>query len=133
MGKRPVMGSEGERARQRAIREVDLEDATDVEKAVRRMLAEPDFSLEGGESGRACLARFQAALGRVVATHPGRTVAVGSHGGVIAHLLNHLQADLPEGFWSRIRNPHILVFDALGPLRWIGERTFGGAAPLRGG
>jgi 2,3-bisphosphoglycerate-dependent phosphoglycerate mutase len=108
-----------------------IEKMEDVEAAVRRMLAEPDFHLEGGESGRVCLARFQAALARVVAANPGCTVAVGSHGGILAHLLTHLDTGLNDGFWSRIKNPHILVFDARDGLTWVGERTFAGAAPLR--
>jgi len=108
-----------------------IEDPADVEKAVRRMLADPDFHLEGGETGRACVARFRAALARVVAAHPGRTIAVASHGGVLAHLLTHLQADVAEGFWSRIRNPHVFIFDAREGLVWTGERTFGGAETLR--
>ncbi len=108
-----------------------IEKLEDVEAAVRRMLADPDFHLEGGESGRACLARFQAALGRVVAANPGRTIAVGSHGGILAHLLTHLDTGLAEGFWSRIKNPHILVFDARDGLTWVGERTLAGAEPLR--
>jgi 2,3-bisphosphoglycerate-dependent phosphoglycerate mutase len=108
-----------------------LADAADVEAAVRRMHADLDFCLEGGETGRACIARFEAALARVVAAHPGRTIAVGSHGGVLGHLLAQ-QGDAPTGeFWRRIRNPHIFVFDARGPLRWTDERTLDGAPGVR--
>ena len=48
-----------------------LPDVADVEKAIRSMHADLDFQLEGGESGRACVARFDAALARVVEAHPG--------------------------------------------------------------
>jgi 2,3-bisphosphoglycerate-dependent phosphoglycerate mutase len=107
-----------------------MPDVADVEAAVRQMHADLDFQLEGGESGRACVARFEAALARVIAAHPGRTIAVGSHGGVLGHLIARQKASLPAEFWRRIRNPHLFVFDASQELRWIGERTFDGSPGL---
>jgi 2,3-bisphosphoglycerate-dependent phosphoglycerate mutase len=102
----------------------------DVEAAVRRMHADLDFMLEGGESGRACVSRFEAALARTVAANRGRTVAVGSHGGVLGHLLARQSVRLPEAFWQRIRNPHVFVFDAADGLNWVDEHTFDGAPRL---
>jgi 2,3-bisphosphoglycerate-dependent phosphoglycerate mutase len=110
-----------------------LADAAQVEDAVARMHADLDFRLEGGETGRACVARFEAALARVVAANPGRTIAVGSHGGVLGHLLARQGEPLAGAFWRRIRNPHIFVFDARGPLRWSGERTLDASPGVREG
>jgi 2,3-bisphosphoglycerate-dependent phosphoglycerate mutase len=107
-----------------------LPNPANVEEAVRRMHVDLDFKLEGGESGHACIARFEAALGRVVAANPGRTVAVGSHGGVLSHLLARQGVQLPDAFWKRIRNPHLFIFDARGDLRWVDERTFDGSPCL---
>jgi broad specificity phosphatase PhoE len=101
-----------------------------VEAAIRNMHADLDFQLEGGESGRACIARFDAALARVVAAHPGRTVAVGSHGGVLGHLIARQGVAMPDAFWRRIRNPHLFVFDTRDGLRWVDERTFDGSPRL---
>jgi len=105
-----------------------LDSVAEVEAAVARMHADPDFRLEGGESGHACLARFEAALARVIEANPGRTVAVGSHGGVLSHLLARRGRDLSGEFWRRIRNPHLFVFDVDPELRWVGERTLDGSA-----
>jgi 2,3-bisphosphoglycerate-dependent phosphoglycerate mutase len=110
-----------------------LADPADVEAAVRRMHADLSFHLEGGESGHACLARFEAALGRVVAAHPGRTIAVGSHGGVLGHLLARHHRQLADAFWRRIRNPHLFIFDADDGLAWRGERTFDGSPGVLAG
>jgi 2,3-bisphosphoglycerate-dependent phosphoglycerate mutase len=107
-----------------------LPNLADVEAAVRRMHADLDFQLEGGESGRACVARFDAALARVIAAHPGRTIAVGSHGGVLGHLISRQGVALPDAFWKRIRNPHLFIFDARDGLRWVDERTFDGSPRL---
>jgi hypothetical protein len=35
-------------------------------------------------------------------------------------------------FWRRIRNPHLFVFDARRPLKWVSERAFDGAPGVRG-
>jgi len=107
-----------------------MADIADAEEAVRRMHADLDFQREGGESGRACVARFEAALARVVAAHPGRTIAVGSHGGVVGHLIARQGIALPDAFWKRIRNPHLFIFDARAALRWADERTFDGSPRL---
>jgi len=104
-----------------------LDDAEAVNEAIRRMHADLDFHLEGGETGRACLARYEAALVRVVAANPGRTIAVGSHGGVIGHVLAARLTNLPTEFWRRIRNPHLFVFDVTDGFAWRGERTLGGS------
>ena len=95
------------------------------------MHADLDFRLEGGETGRACLARFEAALARVVAANPGRTIAVGSHGGVLGHLLARQGDRCAGAFWRRIRNPHLFFFDARGPLSWMSERAFDGSPGVR--
>jgi 2,3-bisphosphoglycerate-dependent phosphoglycerate mutase len=108
-----------------------LEDPAEVEEAIRRMHADPDWRLtDDGETGRECVARFQAALERVVAAHPGRTIAVGSHGGVLGHLIARHRNGLPDRFWNMIRNPHVFIFDAGAELRWRDERTFDGSPGL---
>ena len=107
-----------------------LETTEEVEAAIRNMHADLDFRLEGGETGRACLARFEAALARLVAANPGRTIAAAAHGGVIGHLLSSHET-LEGDFWRRIRNPHLFVFDARGPLRWTDEQVFDGGAGVR--
>jgi 2,3-bisphosphoglycerate-dependent phosphoglycerate mutase len=109
-----------------------MPDVAEVEAAVRMMHADLDFQLEGGESGRACIARFDAALSRIIDANPGRTIAVGSHGGVLGHLLARQGVPLPDEFWKQIRNPHLFVFEAGAGIRWVDERTFEGSPRLLG-
>ena len=109
-----------------------LPDLEAVDDAIRRMHADLDFSLEGGETGAACLARFEAALQRVARSNPGACVAVGSHGGVLGHLLGRHGGDLPAEFWRRIGNPHLFFFDFDDDLCFVGERTLDGAAGIFG-
>ncbi|HVM99783.1 MAG TPA: histidine phosphatase family protein [Caulobacteraceae bacterium] len=107
-----------------------IEDLAELEEAIARMHADLDFRLEGGESGHDCNARFDAALARVAASNPGRTIAVGSHGGVLGHLLARHRTNLADRFWKRISNPHLFVFDAREELRWVDEHTLDGAPGL---
>ncbi|HEX3918156.1 MAG TPA: histidine phosphatase family protein [Caulobacteraceae bacterium] len=106
-----------------------LTEVSDVEAAIRRMHAEPDYCLEGGETSRSTRARFLAALGRLVGAHPGRTLAVASHGAILSHFIApRAPGPLPDLFWRQIRNPHLFVFDvsAGGDYVWRGERTLDG-------
>ncbi|HEY1427483.1 MAG TPA: histidine phosphatase family protein [Caulobacteraceae bacterium] len=127
----PIAVDEDLRERRLSGRWGDLATEAEAHAAIRKMHADLDFCLEGGETGRACLARFEAALARVVAANPGRTVAVGSHGGVLGHLLKLHEASLSGDFWRRIRNPHVFLFDARAGLRWTGERTLDGSTGVR--
>ncbi|MFI4974257.1 MAG: histidine phosphatase family protein [Caulobacterales bacterium] len=103
-----------------------IADVADVEEAVRRMHADLAFKMEGGESGHECIARFDAALTRVIEGRPGECVAVASHGGVLSHLIARHRDDLPREFWRSIRNPHMFFFDWADAPRWVGERTLHG-------
>ena len=59
-----------------------------------------DFCFPGGEPRRTFHDRIRRALGDLIRSHPGQTVAVVSHGGVLSSLL----ADLAEGKPQRWRS-----------------------------
>jgi probable phosphoglycerate mutase len=52
----------------------------------------------GGESGAEVLARMAAELAGIADLHPGETVLVVSHGGVLGYAVPHLAVNLPGGF-----------------------------------
>lgn len=112
--------------RERRLTRQWFENLEAVNAAIKRMHADLDFAYPDGESGHQCLARYSSALTRVLDRHPGKCVAVGSHGGVIGHLLASLHDDLPEDFWLSIRNPHLFHFEWDGKLHWTGETTIAG-------
>ena len=53
------------------------------EQALRWRKRDPDFGAEGGETLRAFAERAVATVARLAARHPGETIAVVSHGGVM--------------------------------------------------
>jgi 2,3-bisphosphoglycerate-dependent phosphoglycerate mutase len=109
--------------RERALTGGWLADQAAVEAVVRRMFADPDYAQAGGESARVCVARLEAAVARAVAAHPGAVIAIGSHGGILSHLMAAHHRQAPFEFWRAMRNPHVFVFDYAAEPRWIGERT----------
>jgi 2,3-bisphosphoglycerate-dependent phosphoglycerate mutase len=109
--------------RERKLTDGWLPDVAAVEAAVRRMFAEPAFALPGGESARGCIARFEAAVARVVAAHPGGTIAIAAHGGVLSHVIAPHQDAPPFDFWRGMKMPHLFLFDYGAQPRWLGELT----------
>ena len=71
------------------------------EDAARWRRREPDFAIGGGESLRVFSERCLAAVRRAVAAHPGQTVAVVAHGGVLDCLYRaaaHIALDAPRSW-----------------------------------
>jgi 2,3-bisphosphoglycerate-dependent phosphoglycerate mutase len=77
---------------------------------VARSFVEPDYSVPGGESGRAVLERAKKALDDVFARGH-RLPVVASHGQLIALLLHH--ADPTFGFagWESLANPDVFELE----------------------
>ena len=71
------------------------------DQAERWRKRDPDFSAEGGESLRQFSARAVSSVARLAALHPGETIAVVSHGGVMDCLYRaatHLALDAPRSW-----------------------------------
>ena len=71
------------------------------DQAERWRKRDPDFSAEGGESLRQFSARAVGTVARLAALHPGETIAVVSHGGVMDCLYRaatHLALDAPRSW-----------------------------------
>ena len=80
---------------------------------------DPDFAFDDGESGRNAQARMYEAMIRIVTTSTARTLAVSSHGNVIALLLQHIAPSFTFEHACAIRNPDVLriTFDGIS-LSW---------------
>lgn len=80
---------------------------------------DPDFAYADGESGRQAQVRIYDAMTRIAATSRARTLAVSSHGNVIALLLHRLHSAFTLDQASAIRNPDVfrLTYDGTA-LRW---------------
>ena len=74
---------------------------------VRESWQEPDRSPRGGESNTAAQRRGLAVVRRVIAAHPDRQVVLGTHGNLLALILNGLDPTFGYEFWRRLSFPDI--------------------------
>lgn len=89
---------------------------TNMEEMLRFSTGDPAWRVEGGEILRQVAGRMEAALGRIVAENPGRTVAVVSHGTAIRQLLTRLlrRPETPEGYLPEGHNTAVSCLEADG-------------------
>lgn len=87
--------------------------------AWRTAWMDPDFAFDDGESGRDAQARMYEAIIRIVTTSTARTLAVSSHGNVIALLLQRIAPSFTFENACAIRNPDVfrITFDGIS-LSW---------------
>lgn len=80
---------------------------------------DPDFAFPDGESGRQAQTRIYEALTRIVTSTPAQTLAVSSHGNVIALLLDRIHSSFTLEQASAIRNPDVfrITYDGT-DLHW---------------
>ncbi len=76
---------------------------------VKRVLAEPDWTGFGLETGRAALSRFEAALFAVLKESPAGSLAVVTHGTVMALFVSKYNPIDVGEFWGRLRMPALAV------------------------
>ena len=86
----------------------------EFEAAVVRLFEKPDELVFGLETARQALERFEAAVSEVLAAHPQQTVAVVSHGTVIALLVARYNGLDVKAFWQGLKMPDLIVLDLPG-------------------
>ena len=95
------------------FREKDMSDqpVDDMKAARLKMWQDFDFRLSGGESIREAQSRALAALDTVRQSHPDEAVAIGSHGTLIALILNSFMPDFGYESWRGMLMPDIYRID----------------------
>jgi 2,3-bisphosphoglycerate-dependent phosphoglycerate mutase len=78
---------------------------------VRRSFADPDYALSDGESSRAAKRRVAAVLDELAGRHPDQTVAVGSHGNLIALALQLDDPAVGFDFWQAMPMPAVYTLE----------------------
>jgi 2,3-bisphosphoglycerate-dependent phosphoglycerate mutase len=87
--------------------------AAEFEALVRQAWSSPDGAPRGGESNVQAQTRGLAVVHKVVARHAGSQVALGTHGNLLALILNALDSRFGHEFWRELSFPDVyqLVFD----------------------
>jgi len=79
----------------------------DFEDSVRRLWDEPEHALPGGESNRMATIRGMEALRGVLASSRSSRIAVGTHGNIMAMMMNALDGSFGYEFWRGLEMPDI--------------------------
>jgi 2,3-bisphosphoglycerate-dependent phosphoglycerate mutase len=75
--------------------------------AVRTTWADPSFAHPGGESNAAAQRRGVAVVQRLMDRHPSGHVVLGTHGVLLALVLQHLHAGVDFAFWQSLTMPDV--------------------------
>lgn len=89
------------------FRERELPHVDDFEATAKRLWRNPTTAIEGGESHRRAQKRGIEAVDRTRTRWPGAAIAVGTHGTILALILNHYDSGYDYEFWRRMTMPDI--------------------------
>jgi 2,3-bisphosphoglycerate-dependent phosphoglycerate mutase len=89
------------------FRERELPHVDDFEATAERLWENPAASVEGGESHERAQKRGVDTVKRTVARWSGTEIAVGTHGTLLALILNHYDSSYDYEFWRQMTMPDI--------------------------
>ena len=79
----------------------------DFEHAIAKVWEDSSFAWKGGESNQAAQSRGVRALERVKEQYRGNNIAIGTHGNIMALIMNHLDPSFDITFWRQLDMPDI--------------------------
>lgn len=86
-------------------RELSSEPVDDFLSAVRAVWEDPSFAWPGGESNLTAQRRGVVALEQLLAAHAGEHIVVGTHGNLLALMLQHYDPGVDFEFWRYLTMP----------------------------
>ena len=90
-----------------AERVLSAKPVDDFEGAVRATWDDFSFAHPGGESNDVAQQRGVRLVERLIARHPGEHVVLGTHGNLLALVLNHYDPALGYAFWRSLTMPDV--------------------------
>lgn len=92
-------------------------------EAKRRCYEDRDYCVPGGESSRQAQSRALPVIERLLREHPGKRIAIGTHGDLMTLILGSFDERYGYSFWQQLGMPDVYV------ARFAGQ-TFVGAKNL---
>lgn len=90
------------------------EPVDDFESAIEKVWKNETFAWAGGESNKEAQARGVLAVKQILRTCSGESVVIGSHGNLIALIMNAFDSKYSYDFWKRLTMPDIYKLDFTG-------------------
>jgi 2,3-bisphosphoglycerate-dependent phosphoglycerate mutase len=88
-------------------RELPVVPAEQFHQLVERAWTAPDARIDGGESNAAAQARGIAVIRNVITQHQGQHVVIGTHGNLLALILNGFDPAFGYDFWRSLSFPDV--------------------------
>ncbi|MEY2373304.1 histidine phosphatase family protein [Lysinibacillus capsici] len=79
----------------------------DFHAAVQRVWHEPNFAWAGGESNQQAMTRAIPSLQCILLTHLKESVVIGTHGNIMALMMQYFDAQYDYAFWQTLSMPDI--------------------------
>lgn len=94
-------------------RQVAADRVKDFQGAMDRLWSQEEYHFPGGESNKDARARGVDAFQDILASYPGKRVAIGTHGNLMALTMGHYDIQFDYTFWKQLPMPAIwkLTFD----------------------
>lgn len=93
-----------ERFRERILSHISVKD---FESAIKKVWDEPDFAHDGGESNVQAGQRGTQGLIHIINKYRGKKIAIGTHGNIMAIIMNYLDKQYDYVFWKGLSMPDI--------------------------
>lgn len=81
---------------------------------VRKMFADPEFSLPGGETRMDCQKRAVAVLKEILKTYAGQKVAIGTHGMIMTLMMEYFDRQYDVDFLFQTSKPDVYRMEFIG-------------------
>ena len=96
--------------KERTLSSIPIED---FETPIQNVWKNPSFSLQGGESNIQAQQRGIEAISDILERYKGKRVAIGTHGNIMAIIMNYYDSSYNYEFWKGLSMPDIykLSFD----------------------
>ncbi|MFJ8517125.1 histidine phosphatase family protein [Lysinibacillus xylanilyticus] len=86
---------------------LSTETILDFDAAIRQVWSHPNFAFEGGESNEIAMQRAITTLQKIILAHPNDNVVIGTHGNVMALLLQYFDPKYDYSFWKKLSMPDV--------------------------
>ncbi|WP_246823365.1 histidine phosphatase family protein [Terribacillus saccharophilus] len=100
-------------------RQVAADPVKDFQGAMDRLWSQEEYAFPGGESNKNARARGLTAFQHILASYPGKRIAIGTHGNLMVLTMGHYDNQFDYNFWKQLPMPAIwkLTFDGQQYLR----------------
>ncbi|MFJ7982749.1 histidine phosphatase family protein [Lysinibacillus xylanilyticus] len=86
---------------------LSTENILDFDAAIQQVWSHPNFAFEGGESNAIAMQRAITTLQKIILAHPNDNIVIGTHGNVMALIMQYFDPKYDYSFWKKLSMPDV--------------------------